>query len=323
MTDETISILSISTRGYKRLLAVSDIHGELDLFKRLLKKVDFCDDDILVLLGDFYLKGSQVLACFDFVMELKKLPNVFVLRGNCDWLRDDFLNDDQWAWLESLPFIIESEDFIFVHAGLEDKPLDEQDLKYCLTQYAFLEVYDGKPFEKWLMVGHWPTDNLQHEVPNHNPIICEEKRIICIDGGNVIRHDGQLNAFMVELDDETTVCIDKFSWDWVDKFPVTTAERGQEGCRGTLNITWNDRFIEILEDGSGGEFSLVRHIESGKVIEMPMEKIWWDDYGRAIGGNFATDHWLAVNEGDEIAVVAEYSDRIFAKKNGEAGWIRF
>jgi len=245
---------------------------------------------------------------------LDKKPNVFVVRGNCEWGRNDFMNDEQWAWVAGLPIIFESEDFVFVHAGLENKPLDEQDFRYCLTTYAFLEEYDGPPFEKWVMVGHWPTDNLQHEVPCHNPIVCEKKRIICIDGGNVLCSAGQINAFIVR-DGE-------FSWEYADKLPLVKVKQRQEGRRGTLSITWSDRFVEILEQdiGFGGEFSRVRH-ESGKVLEVPTAKIWQDDKGRACCCDPATDHLLSVEKGDEVGVVAEYSDRIFAKKNGEAGWI--
>jgi len=77
LIDETVRIMPISTKGFKRLIAVSDIHGELDLFKRLLDKVGFCDSDALVLLGDLYLKGSRELECLRFIIDLDKRANVF------------------------------------------------------------------------------------------------------------------------------------------------------------------------------------------------------------------------------------------------------
>jgi protein phosphatase len=304
---------------------VSDIHGELDLFQKLLDKVGFCDDDILVLLGDFYLKGSQEQDCFKFIMQLAQKPNVHVLRGNCEWGRNDFMNDNEWAWMSGLPIIIESEDFIFVHAGLEARPLNEQDLRYCMTKYAFLEEYDGPPFKKWAIVGHWPTDNLQHQVPCHNPIVCEKKRIVCIDGGNIIRSAGQINAFIVHMNrlEAGMSHLTSFSWEHIDKFDTIKVPKGQEGSRGTLNITWNDRFVEVTEGGigSGKEFSKVKH-KSGKILEVPTAKIWQDNEGKICCCDHATDHYLSVNQGDEIAVAATYSDRIFAKKDGEAGWIK-
>ena len=65
----------------KRLVCISDIHGDLNLFKRLLEKIGFCgDNDILIILGDFYLKGKQEEATFCFVMQLSQNPNVHILR---------------------------------------------------------------------------------------------------------------------------------------------------------------------------------------------------------------------------------------------------
>jgi len=295
----------------KRLIAISDIHGELDLFKKLLDKVGFCHEDILVILGDFYLKGSQPEECFRYVYELDKRPNAHVLRGNCEWGRADFYTDEMWDWVCNLPIILESEDFIFVHAALEDKPLDQQDVRKCLTTYAFMETYEGKPFDKWVMVGHWPTDNYCHDIPCYNPIVDEDKGIISIDGGAGLRqHDGQLNALIV-LGEE-------FDWASVDNFPTMIVKCEQIGTRNPLSVTFNDRFVEIVDKGE--EFAKVRH-QSGKVLEVPNERIWQDDEGRNCVCDMATDFHLPVKVGDEVSVIATYSNKIFARKDGIAGWI--
>ena len=295
----------------KRLICISDIHGELDLFKQLLKKIDFCDDDILVLLGDIYLKGSQCHACLKYVMELSEKPNVHVLRGNCDISYLSYLDIDDIMWIEALPHIIESENFIFIHAGITNMNLEEQDPVFCMKNDSFIESYDGPAFEKWVVVGHWPVDNCCHTIPCQSPIINNEKRIINIDGGNVVRETGQLNAFIVFNNE--------FSFAGVDKLSTTIIEKHQNGSKGTLHITWQDRFVEIAEDGE--EFVSVRHLASGKIIEMPKTKIWKDADGRLCAGTMATDHFLSVKPGDVVSVVSDFSDRIFAKINGVCGWI--
>ena len=305
----TLKIAQLAIPRGTRLICVSDIHGELDLFKRLLDEVGFCDDDMLILLGDIFLKGSQCHDCLKYIMEMSKKPNVHVVRGNCDWGHKDYISAAEQAWLDSLPLIIESEDFVFVHGGLKPGALSEQNVEYCISKYAFME--DAAKFDKWVMTGHWPTVNYCHEVPCNNPIINEEKRVIAIDGGNVVHCSGQLNAFIVKDGG--------FSWQYVDKFQVLTVKQAQPGNAGTLNITWTDRFVEIVEDGA--EFSHVRHLASGKVLPVPSNKIWQDNDGNTCASVLATDHWLSVSEGDTVSIIEVFSDRIFAKKDGTMGWI--
>ncbi|GHU84058.1 hypothetical protein FACS1894196_4780 [Clostridia bacterium] len=53
------SIKQIAIQPHRRVLCVSDIHGSLTLFKRLLAKAEYTSGDMLVLLGDLYTKGKQ------------------------------------------------------------------------------------------------------------------------------------------------------------------------------------------------------------------------------------------------------------------------
>ena len=71
--------------GDYRCIVVSDIHGHLDRFKDLLKKVNYTSDDYLVIVGDFVEKGDQVLDTIHFVEELDKSDKTYVLAGNCEW----------------------------------------------------------------------------------------------------------------------------------------------------------------------------------------------------------------------------------------------
>ncbi len=67
---------------YKRIIAISDIHGGIDLFDQLLAEVALTDDDLLVLVGDYINRGNHSLAVLHRVMALAKLPNCIVLSGN-------------------------------------------------------------------------------------------------------------------------------------------------------------------------------------------------------------------------------------------------
>ena len=81
----------------KRLIFVSDIHGDVDTFKRGLENIDFCDDDYLFIIGDITEKGDfkKNLECFRYVMELSKKDNVYPMAGNCDEVLRFILPEDQ------------------------------------------------------------------------------------------------------------------------------------------------------------------------------------------------------------------------------------
>lgn len=126
---------------------VSDIHGEYDLFLKLLDKVRFSDSDTMYVLGDIIDKGSSSIKLVDFI---RHKPNIKAILGNHEFiflkfydglmrsaksaddiaevlqkLQEYFPNDKEilsWEtvdYIESLPFYIEDNDFICVHAGVE------------------------------------------------------------------------------------------------------------------------------------------------------------------------------------------------------------
>ena len=84
-------------KGDYRLIVISDIHGHLDRFKALLKKVRYTPDDYLVILGDFVEKGDQVIDTIHFIEELAQRKRVFVLMGNCEWALDALLTVPELA----------------------------------------------------------------------------------------------------------------------------------------------------------------------------------------------------------------------------------
>jgi protein phosphatase len=142
-------------------------------------------------------------------------------------------------------------------------------------------------------------------------MVDRDKRIISIDGGAGYKSAGQLNAFIIENG--------RPSWRFTDGFDTIQIRHQQDGSAGSLNITYNDRFIEILDDGE--EFSLVRHIESDNLIQIPTNKILKEAGEKTSCFDQATNHFLYLNKGDIVGIVEEYSDRVYAKVEGEAGWI--
>ncbi len=90
--------LKRTINGNYRIIVVCDIHGHLDRFISLLKKVNYTFDDYLVILGDFVEKGDQVIETIHFVEKLSHNPKVFVLTGNCEWALDALLTVPELAY---------------------------------------------------------------------------------------------------------------------------------------------------------------------------------------------------------------------------------
>ena len=85
------SVCHASLRGFRRVLAISDIHGNLDYLKNLLQKVNFSSADALVLVGDLTEKGPDSLGVVRYVMQLAQGGNVWALKGNCDTVMQEIL----------------------------------------------------------------------------------------------------------------------------------------------------------------------------------------------------------------------------------------
>ena len=76
----------------RRVVAVSDIHGNLPFLKGLLDAVRFSPADVLILVGDLLEKGRDSLATLRYVMELGRTNTVYPLCGNYDHIDQTFLS---------------------------------------------------------------------------------------------------------------------------------------------------------------------------------------------------------------------------------------
>ena len=126
---------------------MSDIHGEYGLFVRLLEKIGFSESDELYICGDIIEKGPESVRLAKLIFSM---PNARVIMGNheeafirhydflmktCDGdyqgvlanlrqcITDGGGDGNLLEWdvvdaIEALPYYIETDDFICVHAGM-------------------------------------------------------------------------------------------------------------------------------------------------------------------------------------------------------------
>ena len=343
-----------------RIIAISDIHGNLPYLKALLKKLEFCRNDRLVIAGDFLEKGEHSLDTLHFLMDLTKTGCCHVVCGNCDdwhlifdpsWTyRDDehtmryllskksgllwdmcnscgmdpFELEDfadakmqlkkkfsaEFEFLANLPYAIESEHYIFTHAGMQpDKPLSEHTRKELNRCDALLKK--DWYFDKWLIVGHWPVMLYGENIVCANPIINREKKIASIDGGCVLKDDGQLNALIIPYDGS-----EDFSVVAYDPFPVRRVLQDQQGSNRSYYIRWGDSEVRVLKRGE--EFSRCRHVRTGYEMDILTKYLFSkEEYTNC---NDCTDYVLPLKAGDEVSVIEETSLAYFVKHKGVSGW---
>ena len=85
--DRSVKVKELHPITSQRMIIISDIHGNLNTFKKLLCRTGYdLNNDHLFLLGDLMEKGPDNLATLRFIMELAQHENVHVLMGNCDFV---------------------------------------------------------------------------------------------------------------------------------------------------------------------------------------------------------------------------------------------
>jgi len=174
----------------ERIFIVGDIHGCLDMFKRLMDKIDWDHErDALIFLGDYIDRGKDSKGVVDYILAILEVSqHVYCLLGNHEKnfldflaggdLSNFFLNggdrtltsygvENEWKmdalvpvehinFLESLLPWVELKDYYVVHAGFRPGvPLQNQtidDLIWIRDPFLRSE-YD---FGKRVIFGHTP-----------------------------------------------------------------------------------------------------------------------------------------------------------------------
>ena len=357
MYDHPARIETLSLAPYRRVLVISDVHGNLPYLRGLLDKLRFGAGDLVIFDGDFLEKGEQSLETLRFVMALCAEGRARAVCGNCDewanifpmgpeadrhvqqylsWRRRgliwdmcrerglDPLSGDfavckaaladaypaEWAFLGTIPHAIATDRYIFAHAGVRsDKPLEAHSAQELVKYDDFLN--HNEHFSKWVVVGHWPVMLYHENIVDANPIVDRERRIISLDGGCVLKDDGQLNALVIPGEDG-----EEFSFAAYDPFPTARVLSDQAGSERSYYIRWGDSEVRVLRRGE--EFSLCRHLRTGYEMEILTKYLFSDE--EITGCNDCTDYVLPLRAGDEVRIVERTSRGVFVKHNGVSGW---
>lgn len=202
-----------------RQFAISDIHGCLKTFRKLvLEVIILSKEDTLFLLGDYINKGTDSRGVLDFIFELQNSGyKLKCLRGNHEqylidglnysWERIAFLNrggretlqsfgvenineipEKYLSFIQSLPFFFETENHLLIHAGLNFDLDDPYKDEFSMLNIRKMEVDMKKTGNKNIIHGHVPNSykDIENALSFHD-------NHISIDGGCVYSHIHALN----------------------------------------------------------------------------------------------------------------------------------
>ena len=144
-----------------------------------------------------------------------------------------------------------------------------------------------------------------------NPIIERRRKIISIDGGCILKDDGQLNALIIPHKDS-----EDFSFAAYDPFPERRVLKDQAGSSRSYYIRWGDSQVQVLQRGE--EFSRCRHVRTGYEMDILTKYLFTQE--DITGCNDCTDYVLPLKAGDTVRVVETTSRGYFVKHKGVSGW---
>ena len=262
-----IKIEKINENDYNRIFVMSDIHGQYELFLKMLDKIKLKRKDLLVIIGDICDRGKKsyeiYMKCMKMIklgynlkfilgnhedMLLEDLENDYPIRYETeysvfrnskyfenkdmkDWHEENFLEEIEWLvkWLKNCPLIISGNENIFVHAGLDLKKVLEKQEKETVL---------------WIREEFWIMENVELEeykgkniyfghTPNINGRISKKTdRIKGIDCGAFFTHF--LGCIEVKSQEEIYVYEDEYI-----QFPEVLDKVFRE--------IWNEEAAELID----------------------------------------------------------------------------
>lgn len=275
----------------------------------------------------YKLSEENVCGFYDYILNLRKwVGSSFYeeLAAECGYTintpedillsKQDVIThfENEFKFLANLPTVVETQNYIFVHGGLREKQVSDNLGKgiFELTKFDAFAENTSDVFDKYVIAGHWPVVLYGSDIPQMNPIINRDKKIISIDGGCGVKKDGQLNLLIIP---DINCSVDEISYISHDEIPAGYALENQSPSTDSIYISWVNREIRILDKGK--DFSYIEHVKSGCKLHIPNSFLRNEtecfDY---------TDYVLPVNKGDRVSIISQNSKGYIVKKDGVIGW---
>ena len=253
-----------------RIVAISDIHGHLEVFENLLEKCELAPEDHLIIIGDFINKGPRSLETLHKMQSLTKRPNTYILKGNHEFFICHYMyggrNGDQFLdYLRREPFRT------IIHDTVEDGGFDLMTCK------------DVKTLIEWSMTKYGED----YDFINTLPVVLFADDLVFVHGGYDKDFDPAVNENeMLKFDDYNRLSSVNDQKVIVGHWP--TANLRHDTNNNTPYFNWEKNIITI--DGGMGVTS------SGELNALIIEK----KHGHQ------SISFLQENQFETVTVIAEH-----------------
>ncbi|MGI6512544.1 MAG: metallophosphoesterase [Catenisphaera adipataccumulans] len=220
----------------------------------------------------------------------------------CQTIRRHFLAE--LAFVNDLPHVIETPDTIIAHSAIQSPDHYGDDFREVINHSFYLRE-DLPRFEKRVVVGHMPVTEYCRRIASFNPIYDASRNIYSIDGGNVVKSSGQLNALILEGNR-----VSYASWD--DLPETTVLEDVPAQTVLPFFVNWNEGHVTIRKCEGRQLYVYNEHLN---------RSFWVDEaFYRDHKVSEYTNYQMPLKKGERVKIVFPYGDQVQIKKNGILGW---
>ena len=189
-------IPSKNTLRYKRVLAIGDIHGQLERLETLWEKLSVTEDDLVIFLGDYTIgntKKTNNMGTLEWLAKKTRQKNIIALMGNTDYEVLKFIEKHDLEtppeilkFMKELPHscqvTIGGKEYYFCHCGVNpDKPLDAQSKSQLIGLGDHEKFYNEYKGAARIIVGHKSPKKISEEFDPHKPLKIPNKNILMLD----------------------------------------------------------------------------------------------------------------------------------------------
>lgn len=257
-----------------------------------------------------YLKNKTYPSLLDEYIEESGIP------ADTPHFQEDIYQryKDDFDYLASKLVGLELDQFIFVHAGIENIP-DWRETTLHNLLYLDNFYHRGHSQDKYVVVGHWPCSNYKTDSLSNRILMDHEKKIISIDGGYGVKFTGQVNCLEITKTDGS-IAYKEYNSDYFEPYELL---EDTEGARGDIKIGWPNNKVEVLH--MDGEFIPCKVEGSEKPVHIKKEFLKKDEEGNWFCDHDFVSNFLSGKKGDIIGFLGAFGSYSLVKSNNDFHWV--